>query len=378
VVNLSRALLVAFGAMLASSGCDRSPQATTGARQPPIDTEKVVNVYNWANYIDPSLLERFTTETGIKVNYDVYDSDEMLESNVLTGNTGYDVVGPTDTFLERQWKAGAYLKLNRSQIPNWTNLDTQVLEKLALHDPGNQYGVPYMWGTVGLGYNEAQVQAVMPGAPVDSWRLLLDPTIAAKFEQCGISVLNSPENLYLAVQAYRGEDLNSQTEEDLAAFKRIALGIRPYIRSIHSSNYIEALANGEICIALGWNGDVLQARDRAEEAGTGHSIRYSIPKEGSVLWITVLAIPRDAPHPQNAHTLINFLQRPDIAAGNSNYVRYANGNSASLALIDESVKNDRSIYPPPEVRSELTVAVARSDDLSRQLNRIWMRFVAGH
>ena len=377
--NLPRFLLTVAGAALVVAGCGKKPDEGAGGSAAKLADAgaKVVHVYNWANYIEPSLLEKFTAETGIKVVYDVYDSNEMLESKLMAGQSGYDVVVPTASFLERQVDAGVFLQLDRAQIPNWKNLDPEILERVALHDPGNQHAVDYMWGTTGIGYNETKVKAIMPDAPVDSWKLILDPNVAAKFKDCGISVLDGPTDVLPGVLAYLGLDPTSESEQDLAKAEETLLAIRPYLRMIHSSNYIDALANGEICIALGWSGDVLQARDRAAEAGLNQAIKYFVPKEGTIIWFDLLAIPRDAPHPENAHALINFLQRAEVAAANSNFINYANGNAASFPMIDEAIRNDPAIYPPAEVKAKLFPDLAESEEFSRALNRSWTRFVTG-
>jgi len=375
----STVLLVALGAL---AGCAKKPAQGAGDAGPAASdkaaaSDKVVNVYNWANYIEPSIIERFTAETGIKVNYDVYDANEILETKLLAGSTGYDVVVPSASFLERQIKANLFHELDPARIPNWKNLDPEVMQRLALHDPGNRHAVNYMWGTDGIGYNVAKVNAAMPNAPVDSWKLVLDPKIAAKFKDCGISILDGPTDIVPIVLNYLGKEPNSQSEEDLALAERTLMAVRPYIRMIHSSNYIDALANGEICVAVWWSGDVLQARDRAAEAGQGVEIRYSIPKEGTITWFDNLAIPADAPHLDNAYAFIDYMQRPDVAAQNSNYLNYANGNAASVALIDETVRDDPSIYPSAEVRARLFPDLADTDEYSRILNRSWTRFVTG-
>jgi putrescine transport system substrate-binding protein len=371
-------LIFACSTLTCVAGCGQKADDSAGGGVAPGGAgEKVVHVYNWANYIEPSLLEKFTAETGIKVVYDVYDSNEMLESKLMAGKSGYDVVVPTASFLERQVDAGVFLELDRAQIPNWRNLDAEIHARIALHDPGNKHAVDYMWGTTGIGYNEGEVKAIMPDAPVDSWRLILDPKVAAKFKDCGISILDGPTDVLPGVLAYLGLDPTSESEQDLARAESTLMAIRPYLRMIHSSNYIDALANGEICIALGWSGDMLQARDRAAEAGLDHVIKYFVPKEGSIVWFDLLAIPRDAPHPGNAHAFINFLQRADVAAANSNFINYANGNAASLELVNDSVRNDPAIYPPVEIRSKLFPDLAESEEFSRLLNRSWTRFVTG-
>jgi putrescine transport system substrate-binding protein len=380
-----RAGLVSLVAATTLFGCGKKQEeaapagaaSAPGAAAPVSSEEKVVNVFNWSDYIDPATLEQFTAETGIKVNYDVFDSNEVLETKLLAGNTGYDVVVPSASFLERQIKAGVFRKLDRTKLTNWDNLDTEVLQRVALHDPGNEHSVNHMWGTTGIGYNEGKVKAIDANAPVDSWSLVLDPKWAAKFKDCGISVLDAPSEIVGIALAYLGKDPNSQDEADLKLAEDLLLKVRPYIRMIHSSNYIDALANGEICVAVGWSGDVLQSRDRAEEAGQGNVIKYSVPKEGTIIWFDMYAVPNDAPHPDNAHAFINFMMRPEVAAANSNFINYANGNAASLEFIDESVRNDPGVFPSDEVKAKLFPDLAESAEFTRLLNRSWTRFTTG-
>jgi putrescine transport system substrate-binding protein len=381
--NSTRAVLAGLVAAAALFGCGKKPEqaaATGPAAAPaagPAAEEKVVNVFNWSDYIDPVTLEAFTAETGIKVNYDVFDSNEVLETKLLAGSTGYDVVVPSASFMERQIKAGVFRRLDRSKLPNWSNLDAEILERVALHDPGNEHSVNHMWGTTGIGFNVAKVKAIDPNAPVDSWNLVFDPKNAAKYKDCGISVLDAPSEILAAVLAWKGKDPNSQNPEDLKAAEQVLLSVRPYIRMIHSSNYIDALANGEICVAVGWSGDVLQSRDRAAEAGQGVEIQFNVPREGTIVWFDMYAIPADAPHPDNAHAFINFMMRPEIAAKNSNFVHYATGNAASVPLVDEAVRNDPAVYPPPEVKAKLFPDLAESEEFTRLLNRTWTRFTTG-
>jgi putrescine transport system substrate-binding protein len=379
---------LAFAAALV--GCGKKEQAppaaaesaaapTTAAapQQPASDAEKIVNVYNWSDYIDKAMLEKFTQETGIKVNYDVFDNNEVLQTKLLAGNTGYDVVVPSASFLELQIKAGVFQKLDRAKLTNWGNLDPGILERVAKHDPGNQYAVNYMWGTTSIGFNVQKVKAIDAAAPVDSWNLILDPKWAAKFKDCGISVLDAPDEVVGVVLAFLGRDPNSEKAEDLAAAEKVLMQIRPYIRLINSSQYIDSLANGDICVALGWSGDILQSKARAAEAGQGVDIALSVPKEGTIIWFDMLAVPADAPHPNNAHQFINFMMRPDVAAANSNAVSYANGVGASKDLIDPTVRNDPGVYPPPETMDKLFPNLARSPEFTRQLNRTWTRFTTG-
>jgi len=352
-----------------ASGRSSVAASTTG--------ETVVHVYNWFDYIDPAMLEKFTAETAIRVVYDVYDANEVLETKLLAGNTGYDVVVPSLTFLERQIRAGVFRKLDRSQIPNWTNLDPEILRQVSLIDPGNAHAVPYMWGTNGIGYNEGKVKAIMPDAPVDSWRLVFEPAIVSRFKDCGIGVLDSPSDVVPLVLIYLGKDANSESKEDLRLAEETLMAIRPYVRMIHSSALTDALANGDLCLTVNWNGPVALARARAADAGMDDVITYSIPKEGTVGWYDSMAIPTDAPHAQNAHAFINFMQRPDVAAANSNFINYANGNVASYPLINESIRSDSGVYPSAEVKARLTVDLSDSEQFSRSLNRTWSRFVAG-
>jgi putrescine transport system substrate-binding protein len=270
-----------------------------------------------------------------------------------------------------------FRKLDRSKLPNWSNLDPEILQRVALHDPGNEHAVVHMWGTDGIGYNESKIKAIMRDAPVDSMNIVFDPKIISKFKDCGVSVLDAPSDVVSVALAFLGKDPNSQDPADLKLVEERLMAIRPYIRMIHSSQYIDALANGEICLAFGWSGDVLQARDRAEEAGQGNVIKYAVPKEGTIIWFDMYAIPADAPHPDTAHAFINFMMTPEVAAANSNFVNFATGNAASLPLVDEAVRNDPGIYPPPEVMAKLFPDLSETDEYTRLLNRTWTRFTTG-
>lgn len=309
--------------------------------------------------------------------YDTYDANEVLETKLLTGGTGYDVVVPSVGFAERMIKAGAFRKLDRAKLPNWHNLDAEILQQVGHRDPNNAHAVPYMWGTTGIGYNEGKIKAILPDAPVNSWRLVFDPAIASRFKDCGIALLDSPEAIVPLVLIYLGKDPGAESAEDLRLAEETLLAVRPYIRMIHSSALADALANGELCLTVNWNGNVIQARNRAAEAGLEEVIKYSIPKEGTTIWIDGMVIPKDAPHPDAAHAFIDFMQRPDVAAANSNFVKYANANSASFQLVAEDVRTDTGIYPPPDVRSKLSPDPTESEQYTRFLNRTWSRFVAG-
>jgi putrescine transport system substrate-binding protein len=379
MIRISGIAAVTLAASMLATGCAKKPaeSVATDAEQAPAAEEKVLNVYNWSDYIDPAVIEDFQKETGIEVRYDVFDSNEVLETKLLAGNSGYDVVVPSAYFLERQIKAGVFRKLDKSLLPNLANLDPELQAQVALHDPGNEHSVIYMWGTTVIGYDAAKIAALMPDAPTDSWRLVFDPAVIAKFKDCGVSILDDPTDMVATALLWLGKDPNSQSEEDLKAAEEALLAIRPYIRTIHSSQYIEDLANGEICLAVGYSGDMLQARDRAEEAGTGADVRFSIPKEGALMWFDTLAIPADARHPLNAHAFINYLLRPDVAAANANFVNYATANTAAMPMLNEALRDDPGIFPPPEVKARLRPNLAKSAEFTRLLNRAWTRFTTG-
>jgi len=338
--------------------------------------DKVLNLYIWSDYLASNTLSDFEKETGIKVHAAYYDSNETLETKLLAGSSGYDVVVPTASYFERQIKAGVYLTLDKSKLPNLKNMDPQLMARVAAHDPDNAHGVIYLWGTNGLGYNAKMVKALMPDAPLDSWRLVFDPAVAAKVAPCGISVLDSPAEMMRAVFNYLGKDPNSQKAEDLAAAAEVLKKIRPYIRNINSSEYIEALANGDLCVSVGYNGDVMQARDRAHDANKGIDIQYAIPKEGTILWFDMLAIPKDAPDPDSAYAFMNYAMTPQVIADVSNFKRYANANLASVPLVHADVKSDPAIYPTPEEFARLSVQLADSAEQTRAITRVWQEFKA--
>lgn len=362
--SLSRRLLVAaFGVSFAVGGFAAE--------------EKVLNVYNWSDYIAEDTIANFEKRTGIKVNYDVFDSNEVLEAKLLAGNSGYDVVVPSAGFMERQIQAGVFAKLDKGKLKNYGNLDKDILERVAAHDPDNAHAIPYMWGTTGFGYNINKVKEVMPDAPVDSWAMLYDPDVLAKLQGCGVTLLDAPTEVFANLMRYLGRDPNSEKKEDVALFEEHMLKVRPYIKYFHSSQNINDLANGEICVAMGWSGDMLIARDRADEAGQGVEIAYVIPKEGAVMWFDNLAIPSDAPHPGNAHLFLDYIMEPKVAAAISNYVFYANANSASLPDVDEDVKTDPGIYPTDDVKANLFPDLADSPKFTRLLTRAWTKVKTG-
>ena len=370
------AMTVLASAMLLAA-CSKPAEVPKSDTAAPAAEDKVLNVYNWSDYIEASVIEGFTKETGIKVQYDVFDSNEMLETKLLAGNTGYDIVVPSASFLYRQLKAGVHQKLDKSQLPNLGNVDPDIAKRLEAFDPGNDYSVNYMWGTSGVGYNVKKIAERMKDAPVDSFAMFYDPKIAARFADCGISILDAPSEVIGTVLIYLGKDANSEKPEDLAAAEAVLKAVRPYIKNFHSSAYIEQLANGEICLALGWSGDVLQSKTRAEEVKNGVEIDYRIPKEGAVMFFDQMAIPKDAKHPKNAHLFINYLLRPEIAAKNSSYISFANANKAATPLVDASVTGNPNVYPPAELMAKLVPDMPESAEFSRALNRSWTTIKTG-
>lgn len=341
------------------------------------EEEKVVNVYNWSDYIDEEILTEFTAETGIKVVYDVFDSNDVLETKLLAGGSGYDVVVPSGTFLGRQIQAGVFQKLDRAKLTNWGNLWDIVLDRTSKWDPGNQYAVNYMWGTTGIGYNVNMINERMADAPSNSWDMVFKPEVAAKFADCGIYMLDAGDEMIPAALNYIGEDPDSHDPKVIAKAEAVLMAIRPYIRKFHSSEYIDALANGDACIAVGWSGDVLQARDRAAEAENGVEISYVAPDEGALMWFDMMAIPADASHPNNAHTFINYIMRPEVMAKASNYVYYANGNKASEKFLAEDVIGDPAIYPTPAALKGLYITTPYDADAQRAVTRQWTHVKSG-
>jgi putrescine transport system substrate-binding protein len=373
-----RVALTATAVALALTACGKKEEAKPADQAAASgEEEKVLHVFNWSDYIAEDTIKNFEAQTGIKVTYDVFDSNDVLETRLLAGNSGFDVVVPSASFLERQIKAGVFQKLDKSQLPNLKNMDPDVMQRVALHDPGNEYSVDYFWGTTGIGYNEAKVKEILGDTPLDSWNFIFDPKLVAKFKDCGVSLLDASDEILKVTLAWMGRDPNSQKEEDLKAAEEKLMAIRPFIRKIHSSQYIEDLANGDLCVAVGWSGDILQSRDRAVEAGQGTVIKYVIPKEGTIVWFDTLAIPTDAKHPKNAHAFINYLMDPQVAANNSNFVNYANGNAASLPMVNDEVKNDPGIYPTPEVKAKLFPSLSYTEDFTRLMTRMWTRFTTG-
>jgi len=340
--------------------------------------EPVLNVYNWSDYIAEDTIANFTAETGIQVNYDVYDNNEIVDAKLLAGSSGYDIVVPSGNFLERQIQAGLILPLDKSKLTNLGNLDPAVMATAAGQDPDNAHGVPYMINTIGYGYNVAKVtEALGADAPVDSWDLIFKPEYAEKLASCGISLLDSPSEVVGIALNYLGLDPNSESEEDLAKAEELINSIKPYVRYFHSSQYIDDLGNGEICVALGYSGDVFIAADAAAEAAAGVEVQYVIPKEGAGSLFDFLAIPVDAPHPDNAHKFIDYILKPEVVAAITNYVFYANPNLPALEFVDEEVKSNPGIYPPAETVAKNFVMKAHSPEFEEVLTRTWTRIKTG-
>ncbi len=341
------------------------------------EEEPVLNVYNWSDYIAEDTIAKFEEQSGIKVNYDVFDSNEVLEAKMLAGGSGYDIVVPSSAFLARQIVAGVFQPLDKSKLANVDNLDPTIAELVSQHDPNNEHAINYLWGTTGIGYDKVAITERMPDAPLDSWDLVFDPDVVSKFADCGVSVLDAPSEIVSAALHYLGLDPNSEDKGDLAKAEEHLQKIRPHIRYFHSSQYINDLANGDICLTVGWSGDILQARDRANEAGKGVEVVYKIPTEGALMWFDMLAIPVDAPHPENAHKFIDFLMDPEIMADITNYVSFASGNQASMAYVSEDVLNDEAVHPSKDVIAKLYVPRINTAKYDRIRTRAWTKVKTG-
>jgi putrescine transport system substrate-binding protein len=342
-----------------------------------VATGRIVNIYNWSDYIAPRIIEDFTKETGIRVRYDTFDSNDTLETKLLAGKSGYDVVVPTGYFLERQIKAGIFQKLDKEKLPNLANVWPAIAQRLANYDPGNQYAVNYMWGTTGIGFTMKARQAIGPTGEIDSWDDVFKPEKLARFKDCGVYMLDSSDDILPAALHYLGLDPNATNEVDLQKSATLVTKIRPFVRKFHSSEYVNALASGEICFAVGFSGDIKQSQKRAAEAKNGVEVTYAIPREGAQLWFDNLAIPRDARNVAEAHAFINFLQKPEVAATNSNFVSYANGNLSSQKFIDKAILEDKTIYPDDAMMSRLYIINARDPRTERLMNRLWIRIKTG-
>jgi putrescine transport system substrate-binding protein len=359
-----------IGALVAATFAGFGPAAA--------QAQHVVNFYNWSDYIEPAVLVDFSKQTGIKVRYDTFDSNDTLEAKLLAGKSGYDVVVPSAYFLARQIQAGIFLKLDKTLLPNLVNAWPEIADRLAGYDPGNQYAVNYMWGTTGIGFNVKSMHQVF-GADgrIDSWDDVFDPARIAKFKECGVHILDSSDDIMPAALHYIGLDPNSSDPGDLQKAADLLTKISPYVRKFHSSEYLNALATGEICLAVGFSGDIKQAQKRAADAKAGIAVGYSIPNEGAQLWFDNLAIPRDAANVAEAHALINYLLKPEVAAKNTNFISYANGNLASQKFIDQAILDDRTIYPDAATMAKLYTITAHDQKTQRLINRLWTRIKTG-
>jgi len=348
--------------------------ATGGVRA----EERVVNIYNWSDYIDPKVLDDFTKETGIKVVYDTYDNNEILETKLLAGKSGYDIVVPSGPFLQRLIKAGVFLPLDKAKIPNLKHAWPEISTRLQAYDPGNAFAVDYMWGTTGIGVNVSAVRERLgTNAPLNSWSLVLNPGSMAKLKDCGVMLLDSPEDLIPSILPFYGFKSDSKRWDDITTVTDALYKVRGAVRKFHSSEYVNGLANGDVCLAVGYSGDVMQAKKRAEESKNGIEVAYFIPKEGALMWFDAFAIPKDAAHPAEAHAFIDYMMRPEVAAANTNFVSFANGNLAARKLVKPELLNNPGIYPDETTMQRLSVNTAWNDSTQRFVTRSWTRVRTG-
>jgi putrescine transport system substrate-binding protein len=359
------AMLLVASSMISCGRSEKKPE------------EKVVNLYFWSDYLAPDTLASFEKLTGIKVHLSYFDSYETLEARMLAGHSGFDVVLPGTDIIGREIRSGAYLPLDKTKLPNLIHLDPTIMAKVSTSDPGNVYGVIYTWSSYGIGFNKKAIAERLPNAPITSWRLLFDPVSAAKLAPCGINFIDDPVGIVQIVLKYLGRDPGAPSPQDFADAENVLIKVRPYIRTIDTSGEIEAIANGDICISLGYSGDFVQANKRAREAKNGIELAYFIPEEGSLIGFDLLAIPKDAPHLANAYLLINYLMNPQVAANISNAIAFANANLAATPLLDASIAADTTIYPTQQERQRLFAQAEVSSEQSRTITRIWQRFKTG-
>lgn len=337
-----------------------------------------VRIYNWAEYIAPDTLKNFEAASGITTHYDVYDGNETLDAKLMAGHSGYDVVFPSDHFMARQIQGGALKKLDRSKLPNWQNLNPVLMKALEADDPGNEHGFPYLWGTTGIGYNVDKVKAVLGNdVALNSWDLLFKPENMAKLSQCGVAVLDNGPELLPAALHYLGLPHHSQNPDDYKKAEKLLLEMRKNVRYFHSSKYISDLANGDVCLVVGFSGDVMQAASRASEAGNGVKIEYVIPKEGAAMWFDMVAMPADTESEAAGYAFMNYLLQPEVMAHISNFVHYANGNSKADAFVEPALKADNKVYPPEAVMSKLFTLQAMPLKIDRLRTRIWSKIKSG-
>jgi len=338
---------------------------------------QTLNVYNWWDYIKPEVIKNFEADTGIKVNYDVYDSNEALEAKLMAGNSGYDLVVPSGSFLERQAKAGIYQELDRSKLSNYSNLDPTLLKKAEINDPGNRVGVPYAWGTIGLGYNEDMLRQRLGDRPFNTLDLIFDQEISSKLEDCGIALLDSPSEIMAITLNYLGLDPNSEDSADLSKATDLFKKVRGNIKYFNSGNLVQDLVNGDVCVTIGYNGDLLRAQKRADEAGVKSTLKYAIPKEGTIAWFDLVAIPADSTNSDAAHQFINYLLKPENAADISNFVMYAVPNTKVEPFLDEAIRTNQGIYPDEELKANLFSQKAHTAKFDRRLTSAWSSIKTG-
>ena len=338
---------------------------------------KVLHVYNWSDYIAPDTIANFEKESGIKVVYDVFDSNETLEAKLLAGKSGYDIVVPSNSFLAKQIKAGVYQELDKSKLSNYDNLNKSLLKAVSVSDPDNKHAFPYMWGSMGIGYNPEKVKAALGVDKIDSWDVLMKPENIAKLKSCGVSFLDSPTEMLPVALHYLGLPTDTKKKADLKQAEDLFMKIRPSIGYFHSSKYISDLANGNICVAVGYSGDIEQAKTRAAEAGGKVKIAYDIPKEGAGSFFDMVAIPKDAENVEAAYAFMNYLLKPDVMAAITNSVRFPNGNEKATALVDKDITSDPGIYPSAEVQSKLYAIADMPAATQREMTRSWTKIKSG-
>lgn len=339
------------------------------------DKAESLYFYNWSDYIGENTLADFTKKTGIDVVYDVYDSNEVLEGKLLSGRSGFDLVSPSHDFYKTQIRAGVYTKLDKSKLPNLKHLDPDIMKVISdAYDKDNQYGIPYLWGTTGFAYNKEKVEKVLgKNAPLDSWALVFEPENMQKLSSCGVAFLDAPSEVLPSVMAYLGIPGDSVNLADYKQAVEKIKKVTPYVTYFHSSKSISDLANGDICVAIGWSGDMMIARDRAIDANNGQDIHYVIPKEGAAMWFDMLAIPNDAPHKESAYKMLNYLMEPKVIAGVTNYVTYANPNPASIPYVNPEIARDPGIYPPEATMKKLFAFKELPSKVKRYITREWTR-----
>jgi putrescine transport system substrate-binding protein len=378
LAGLVRLTTVCLAAAL-MAGCGHSHvSAAAAARRQGNNEPPVLNVYNWLDYIKPEVLHKFESDYGIKVHYDTFDSMPTLEAKLLTGHTGYDVAFPSGAYLERLITAGVFRPLDPTQLPNLANMDPEIMQRLAAHDPDNAHAIPYAWGITGFAYDAVQIRQRLPNAPVGSWAMLFDPAVVSHFADCGIGLYESPNIIVPSVLAWLGLPPNSEDESSLKRAQAALMAVRPYIRTITSGALTSEIASGDLCLIIASNGDAMHAREQVREAGKAAKIqiRYSIPREGAVMWVDTAAILADAPHPENAHLFLDFLMDPAVAAENTDFIHFPNANAAAQGMVRKDLTN-AAIMPDPQVASRLIAERAKSEAYVVMRTRMWTRFRTG-